>query len=499
MERNNVANALCLILTNAAADKLLKLYNTSNQTHNLDKDEIRAKAVDVLRKMLQIGIEQQCIVSKAPNGKYLIYIPAVRIKLVGVIGENPQKFKVIDIGTWNVETPWGKSVELQFYDEGTIPSFVQTVDAIFWDEIESLKTDPENFDVANQKVKEWEAYLWVQERLAEDRLYRVSYEYFHASLDWTRIEFLLANREELDWEAINHVVGKKMYLEMDHTTHLGLGILIDYSKSDGILVVELEDSVHKQIIDGELQIPNTATLVYKNYGALADIKRQRNALKCLVSGQAVNKNLPNLLFDLETFIENYTPVQVDVSSYTFVNPKLDEYQKQAVAGALSAQDLYLVKGPPGTGKTSVIAEICVQAARQGKKVLVASQTNVAVDNVLEKFVNTPNIRPIRFKNEAKYDDATDVFSPTNAVTNWLERINRHAQMHWEEYNNIDSLLTELMQFRDFVQKYVNALKEKSVLQKELADVQETIIQHNTVHEELIGKIKALDDKRILNF
>ncbi len=41
--------------------------------------------------------------------------------------------------------------------------------------------------------------------------------------------------------------------------------------------------------------------------------------------------------------------------------------------------------PPGTGKTTVIVEIILQAIAQNKRVLLTSQTHQAVCNVLEKL------------------------------------------------------------------------------------------------------------------
>ena len=70
--------------------------------------------------------------------------------------------------------------------------------------------------------------------------------------------------------------------------------------------------------------------------------------------------------------------------------------KRAVRGALAAEDVYLVQGPPGTGKTTVIAEIINQATQRGERVLVASQTNVAVDNAFSRLASRRNVRPIRW-------------------------------------------------------------------------------------------------------
>ena len=67
---------------------------------------------------------------------------------------------------------------------------------------------------------------------------------------------------------------------------------------------------------------------------------------------------------------------------------MNEEQERAVRGAL-APDVFLIQGPPGTGKTTVIAEIINQATESGERVLLASQSNLAVDNALGRFANTP--------------------------------------------------------------------------------------------------------------
>jgi superfamily I DNA and/or RNA helicase len=66
-----------------------------------------------------------------------------------------------------------------------------------------------------------------------------------------------------------------------------------------------------------------------------------------------------------------------------LDQSLNEEQRIAVKRALAAQDFYLVHGPPGTGKSTVLAEIAVQAVRRGERVLVSAASNAAVDHMLE--------------------------------------------------------------------------------------------------------------------
>ncbi|NJL32112.1 MAG: AAA family ATPase [Phycisphaerales bacterium] len=71
---------------------------------------------------------------------------------------------------------------------------------------------------------------------------------------------------------------------------------------------------------------------------------------------------------------------------------LNSEQRQAVRQALSNQ-LTVITGPPGTGKSQVVTSIFVNAAWQGKTVLFASKNNKAVD-VVETRVNSLGPRPV---------------------------------------------------------------------------------------------------------
>lgn len=72
-------------------------------------------------------------------------------------------------------------------------------------------------------------------------------------------------------------------------------------------------------------------------------------------------------------------------SLTLVS-QLNEPQIQAVQFAMAAPDVAVIHGPPGTGKTTTLAEIIFQAVAQGDRVLACAPSNTAVDNLLEKLV-----------------------------------------------------------------------------------------------------------------
>jgi len=61
----------------------------------------------------------------------------------------------------------------------------------------------------------------------------------------------------------------------------------------------------------------------------------------------------------------------------------NEAQNEAVSLAVRAEDLALIHGPPGTGKTYTLARTVRALVAQGERVLLSAFTNRAVDNALE--------------------------------------------------------------------------------------------------------------------
>jgi ATP-dependent RNA/DNA helicase IGHMBP2 len=84
----------------------------------------------------------------------------------------------------------------------------------------------------------------------------------------------------------------------------------------------------------------------------------------------------------------------------FFNERLNEFQRTAVRSALAARDIALVHGPPGTGKTTVLAEIIRQTVAQGKSVLATAPSNIAVDNMLEKLLDA-GLKVVRLGHPAR--------------------------------------------------------------------------------------------------
>jgi ATP-dependent RNA/DNA helicase IGHMBP2 len=74
------------------------------------------------------------------------------------------------------------------------------------------------------------------------------------------------------------------------------------------------------------------------------------------------------------------------SEFVPFDEALNATQVDAVRFALRAEDVAIVHGPPGTGKTTTLVEYIRHCLARGEKVLVTAASNMAVDNLLERLL-----------------------------------------------------------------------------------------------------------------
>lgn len=141
------------------------------------------------------------------------------------------------------------------------------------------------------------------------------------------------------------------------------------------------------------EIPEKGELVQDIYPQISQYKKQVAACEAFLEANILNPSLTSILTSpsqVDLRAKQHTPNLLEEQFKNLVyNQQLaeDQAQLEAVWGALNHQPIFLIQGPPGTGKTTVIVELIQQIVQREKsaKILVVSQSNKAVDNVLERL------------------------------------------------------------------------------------------------------------------
>jgi ATP-dependent RNA/DNA helicase IGHMBP2 len=116
-------------------------------------------------------------------------------------------------------------------------------------------------------------------------------------------------------------------------------------------------------------------------GSDATYKRMRQAI-----GVVRRSEKPDLSRLRDIFLGDRKPSYATAPALQLHNTRLNEFQVEAVRRCIGADDVALVHGPPGTGKTTVLVEVIIQSVKAGQRVLASAPSNIAVDNMVEKLL-----------------------------------------------------------------------------------------------------------------
>ncbi|MCJ1474438.1 hypothetical protein MMC13_003096, partial [Lambiella insularis] len=98
--------------------------------------------------------------------------------------------------------------------------------------------------------------------------------------------------------------------------------------------------------------------------------------------------LMRVLFGLDTptpLPSGLEDSEAGTNKLEFVNPTLNDSQKDAIRFALASREVALIHGPPGTGKTYTLIELILQLVQRKLRVLVCGPSNISVDNIVERL------------------------------------------------------------------------------------------------------------------
>ena len=222
--------------------------------------------------------------------------------------------------------------------------------------------------------------------------------------------------------------------------YINIGKIENINKQELKLTVSCEDKdIILKYFNGDIGKIEKIKVV--DYGNIVRLKRQRDAMRKLFQEETANAHLKDILMGNYEFekIENKTMTLED--AYGLFGTNIG--QKQAYVGAVNADDIYLIQGPPGTGKTTIITELVKYFIEKNLKVLVSSETNIAVDNVLERVNKMEQVIPVRLGREERIGQEAIQFMPCNISSAILENSRGTLSNHADGIMNVDSLIEEV--------------------------------------------------------
>jgi RecA/RadA recombinase len=161
--------------------------------------------------------------------------------------------------------------------------------------------------------------------------------------------------------------------------------------------------------------------------------------------------------------------------------ELDDSQKRVVAKilGLTEGDLSLVVGPPGSGKTEVIAKAADELAAAGERVLVTSHTNIAVDNVIEKLATQDKHDVVRVGRPEKLSKGSSELMLSKAIEN---SDNETVQRLLDKVEELKSSISSLSNGAQADEKQ----EKLTHLQRKIKELQESAEAISVNNADIIG-------------
>ena len=228
-------------------------------------------------------------------------------------------------------------------------------------------------------IKVWKTLPEQEKKYIEEKAFKAFYVEAKESKKSLNINFTLKN-DFKNWETVKDKKNDEVMLSIDEQY---VGQILGYDQNSNRLTIKDV----KVSID---EIPKQGQLIEDVQQETSQYKKQIEACEKLEKKDIVNQDLSAFIATPEK-IDSPNHLDIDYEKFDelIINDKIksDKTQKQAVIDALHKKPIYLIQGPPGTGKTTVIVELIQQYILQkpDAKILVVSQSNLAVDNVLERL------------------------------------------------------------------------------------------------------------------
>ncbi|MEO6358691.1 MAG: AAA domain-containing protein, partial [Ferruginibacter sp.] len=209
---------------------------------------------------------------------------------------------------------------------------------------------------------------------------------------------------------------------------------------------------------------------------LAPDQRTTTIMKTVLNNLEANKELYQLFRQVHD--ETVAPppsLPLKNVALHFSNHRLNESQQNAVKAIVQNENITIVHGPPGTGKTTTLIEAIVQLIKAGEKVLVSAPSNTAVDNIAKGLI-AQGVQVLRVGNTSKVDETIFLHTPEGRLANSKQQ------------KEIKELKIRAEQFRKMALKYKRSFgkaerEQRNLLFKEVKNIRAEIKKIQAYNEE----------------
>lgn len=151
--------------------------------------------------------------------------------------------------------------------------------------------------------------------------------------------------------------------------------------------------------------------------------------------------------------------------YQFSHPILNRSQEKAVQRALEAEDVALIHGPPGTGKTTTLVQTIVEVSKRERQVLVCAPSNAAADLLTMRCAEA-GLNVLRIGNPARIEEELHIHTLDETISrhpdyaslrkmrreseNIFSRANKQKRgLNADAYRKRREMLQEARSYRDY--------------------------------------------------
>lgn len=207
------------------------------------------------------------------------------------------------------------------------------------------------------------------------------------------------------------------------------------------------------------------------------LNRKRKALKSIEYGENINPEISEIIFNpaIATSKNNLMLTKNDCKSNLIDGSKLESLEK-----ALSSDNIFLLQGPPGTGKTTFISELVFQILHgndkyrgdKDAKILIASQSHVAVDHSLKKIKELiPDIKMIRIGILDKLAESSRKYTLDIFCREWTQKVIENCKAALKKYKEKIGIDESLQEKNAIIMEIENISQEMIELDNELKGVE----------------------------